>query len=74
MIHGIYRQSRPKGSWHLISVAISPEIANQEVSAYKKKDIANGNDQSKIAIQIFDTVFHIPEYMNEIKEQIPVFN
>jgi hypothetical protein len=74
IIHAIYQKSRPKNSWHLVSIAGSPELANQEVDLFKKKAIDNGNDQAQVAIQIFNTSFHIPEYIKEIKEDIPVFN
>jgi hypothetical protein len=74
MIHCIYRKSKPKSSWHLVSVATSPEMANQEVDAFLKQAIADGNEDAKVGIKIFDTVFWIPEFLNEIKEETPAFN
>jgi len=74
LIIGIYQQSRPKNSWHLVSVATSPEIANQEVDLFKAKAVKDGNDQVKVVIQTFDTVFWIPEFINEIKEETKIFN
>jgi hypothetical protein len=74
MIHGIYVKSKPKNKWHLVSVAISPEAANYEVSEFKKQAVLDGNDLAEVAIQIFDSTFFIPEYINEIKAQEPMFN
>lgn len=74
MIHGIYVKSRPKHKWHLVSVAISPEAANYEVDECKKQAALDGNDEAKVAVQIFDSVFWIPEYVDEIKEQQPLYN
>ena len=74
MIHGIYRQRNPKAFWHLVSVAVSPEIANLEMEEFRKQDKKFGNDEAKVAVQLFDTVFYLPEYISEIKESNPVFN
>lgn len=74
MIHGIYVKSRPNSKWHLVSVAISPEAANHEVDECKKQAVQNGNDTLQVGIQIFDTVFWIPEYVDEIKDRQPLFN
>jgi hypothetical protein len=74
MIHGIYVKSTPKSKWHLVSVAISPEAANQEVDECKKHAAQRGNDTLQVGIQIFDTVFWIPEYVDEIKDRQPLFN
>lgn len=74
MIHGIYLKSRPKNKWHLVSVAVSPEAANYEVDAVKKQAAADGNDVAQVAVQIFESSFWIPEYVDEIKEQTPLFN
>lgn len=74
MIHGIYVKSKPKSKWHLVSVAISPEAANYEIDARKKIAVSEGNDEAQVAVQIFDSAFWIPEYMDEIKEQKPLFN
>ncbi len=74
MIHGIYMKSKPKNKWHLVSLAISAEAANLEIETVKKQAIQEGNEHAEVAIQIFDSVFWIPEYMDEIKEQKPLFN
>ncbi len=74
MIHGIYVKSKPKGKWHLYSLVASAEIANQEVEEAKKQAIKDGNEQAEAAIQTFDSAFWIPEYMDEIKDQKPLFN
>jgi hypothetical protein len=74
MIHGIYLKSRPKGKWHLVSVAISPEAANREVDDVLKQAQVCGNDQAEAAMQIFESAFYIPEFLSEIKTQKPMFN
>lgn len=74
MIYGIYVKSKPKNRWHLVSEAVSPEAANYEIDARKKIAASEGNDEAQVAVQIFDSAFWIPEYMDEIKEQKPLFN
>ncbi len=74
MIHGIYLKSRPKNKWHLVSYAISAEAANHELEEVKKQAIEEGNERAEVAVQVFDSLFWIPEYMTEIKEQKPSFN
>lgn len=74
MIHGIYLKSKPKSKWHLYSLAISAEAASLEIETAKQEAIQKGNDQAEVAVQIFDSAFWIPEYMDEIKEQKPLFN
>lgn len=74
MIHGIYLKSRPKNKWHLVSVALSAEAANLEIETFKKQALQEGNEEAKVAVQIFDSEFWIPEYVSEIKEQKPMFN
>lgn len=73
-VHGIYVKSRPKNKWHLVSIAISPEAANYEVDECKRQAVLDGNEEAQVGIQIFDTVFWIPEYVNELKERKPLFN
>jgi hypothetical protein len=53
---------------------MSPEAANLEIATFKKQAEQEGNEQAEVAVQIFDTVFWIPEYVDEIKEQKPMFN
>lgn len=74
MIHGIYLKTKPKNKWHLVSYAISAEAANNELEEIKKRALDKGNEQAEVAIQVFDSLFWIPEYMTEIKEQKPSFN
>lgn len=74
MIHGIYLKSKPKNKWHLVSLAISPEAANNEVDAFKQQAVADGLENAQVAIQVFDSVFWIPEYVDEIKERKALFN
>lgn len=74
MIHGIYVKNKPKDKWHLFSVTISPEMANQEADQAKKQAELDGHEAAQVGIQIFESVFWIPEYVDEIKEQKPQFN
>jgi hypothetical protein len=67
-------KSKPKNKWHLFSVAISAEVANQYMQTAKTKAKLEGNDRAEFAIRIFESSFHIPEFMNEIKDQKPMFN
>jgi hypothetical protein len=73
-VHAIYRKSKPTAPWHLVSVVASQEMANQEVDLFEKQEKNNGNEQAKVAIQLFDTLFYIPENLTEIKEYKPIFN
>ncbi len=74
MIHGIYVRSRPKNKWQLFSVTVSAEVAMQEAQEAEQKEKLKGNDVFKVAIQSFDSGFHIPEYLSEINDQKPLFN
>ena len=74
MIHGIYLKSKPKNRWHLVSLALSAEAANLEITVCKRQSIKEGNDQAEVAVQIFDSALWVPEYLNEIKDQKLLFN
>jgi hypothetical protein len=75
MIHGIYLKSKPKNKWHLVSLTLSPETANSELDECMKQAISIGNDQAQVAIQLFDSVFWIPDYIDElVPEHKPQFN
>lgn len=74
MIHGIYMKSRPKAKWHLVSVAASPEAAQHDVNETLKQAIKDGNDQAEVVFQVFESSFWIPHYLDEIKEQKPMYN
>jgi hypothetical protein len=74
MIHGIYLKSKPKNKWHLVSQTISAEMANMEVEAFKKQAIEEGNEQAEVAIQVFDSAFFIPQFLNELKDRKVQYN
>lgn len=74
MIHGIYLKNRPKSSWHLVSVVISPEAANHDLTEFLKQAKSEGNERAEVAVQLFDDTFYIPEFLNEIKEQKILYN
>ncbi len=74
MIHGIYLRSKPKNKWLLVSQTLSPEMANQEVEAFKKQAAQEGYDQAEVAIQTFDSAFFVPESLTEIKERKVLYN
>jgi hypothetical protein len=74
MVHGIYLKSKPKGKWHLVSVAVSPEAATNESDTTLATALLQGNDLAEVGIQMFDSAIHIPELLSEIKKQKPMFN
>jgi hypothetical protein len=74
MIHGVYVKSRPKGVWHLVSVAISAEAASYEQKEVLNQAIKDGNEKAEAAVQLFESAFFIPEYLYEIKEQKLMYN
>lgn len=74
VIHGIYLKTRPKGKWHLVSVSVSPETANLESDEALKLARSQGNEQAQSAIQAYDSAFHIPQLLSDIKEQKLLFN
>lgn len=74
MIHGIYVKSKPKNKWQLFSVTVSAEVAMQDAQEAELKAKLEGNDNVKVAIQSFESSFHIPEYLSEVKNQTPLFN
>jgi len=74
MFHGIYMRNRPKDKWHLVSVAVSPEAANFDVEQCRKKNELVGRDEAEVAVQFFETAFDIPEYLDVIKDQKPLYN
>ena len=74
MIHGVYVKSRPKGVWHLVSVAISVEAANYEKTEVLNQARAEGNEKAEAAVQLFESAFFVPEYLHEIKEQKLMYN
>ncbi len=74
MIHGIYLKSRPKSKWQLVSIAISPEAANADIKDAVNQAKAEGNDEAQAVAQVFESSFWIPHYLNEVKEQKPLYN
>lgn len=74
MIHGIYLKSKPKGKWYLVSVAVSSEAANQDISEALKQAQLEGNEQAEVTSQLFDSSFWIPESLAVIKPQKPLYN
>lgn len=73
-IHGIYLKTRPQGKWHLVSVVVSPEVANLDSDEVLKNALSQGNDKAEVAIQSYDSTFHIPELLSKVKEQKLLFN
>ena len=74
MIHGIYLKSRPKAKWHLVSVTASPEAASVDLDQFLKQAKLEGNEKAEVASQVFDSGFWIPEFLDEIKRQKPLYN
>lgn len=74
MFHGIYLKSRPKSKWQLVSIAISPEGAAQELDQALKQAHLEGLQDAKVAEQLFDSAFWIPHYLNDVKECKPMYN
>lgn len=74
MIYGIYVRSKPKAKWHLVSLPLSAEAANFDVEQCRKENKLTGRDEAEVAIQFFESTFHIPEYLDEIKEHKPLYN
>lgn len=69
MFHGVYIKSRPKGKWHLVSLSTSPETASQEMNAILAQAKKEDNLKIQACIQIYDSAFHIPEFLSTVKEQ-----
>ncbi len=74
VIHGIYVKSTPKSKWHLVSLAISPEAANFDVEQCRKQNELAGRNGAQVAVQLFESAFHIPEYLDEVKDTKPLYN
>lgn len=74
MIHGIYMKSTPKGKWHLISVSVSAETANNDVIAFKKQIEKEHNDYAEVAVKSFESGFYIPEMLSELTTYKPMYN
>jgi len=74
--HGIYIKTRPNkaAKWHLVSVTTSPETATIDVAAILKQAELEDNEKVQACIQVFDSMFHIPEFLSEIKEYKLLYN
>jgi hypothetical protein len=53
---------------------MSPEIASSNVDAILSKAKLEDNQDVQAKIQIFESSFHIPEFLSEIKEQKLMYN
>jgi hypothetical protein len=67
-------RTKPKSKWHLVSVAVSPEAAIHDVNETLKQAQKEGNEQAEVVFQVFESSFWIPHYLNEVKDQKPLFN
>lgn len=74
MVHGVYLKSRPKARWYLISVKLSAESALNDVNDVLKQAKLEGNENAEAKIQVFETLFYIPESLQEIKDQKLIYN
>lgn len=74
MIHGIYLKTRPKGSWHLVTTALSPEAATYDLVETLRQAKADGNEKAEAVIQTFESVFWIPQYLTSVKETKALYN
>jgi hypothetical protein len=74
MIHAVYTRNTKKSKWRLFSTVVSAETATSELVAAKQQAIKEGFDEAETAIQVFDSLFYVPEYINSIKAQAPQYN
>ncbi len=74
MFHGVYVKSRPRGKWHLTSLTVSAEHATVDMHAIIRQAQLEDNGDIQVKIQSFDSGFHIPEILSEIKEQKLLYN
>jgi hypothetical protein len=74
MIHGIYVKSRPKGYWHLVSITLSAFAAETDISDISKKAKDEGKENIEVGFQVFESDFHIPEYLTELKTHTLLYN
>lgn len=70
----IYVKNRSKGSWQLTGVTLSAEAAKQDISKITKEAQKEGKENFQIGFQIFDAEVHIPQFLNELKEQKMLYN
>jgi hypothetical protein len=74
MIHGVYVKNRPKAKWHLVSVTTSSESANVDSGEARKQALQEGFEEVEVAIQSFESAFHVPVFLNEVKDTKPLYN
>ncbi len=74
MIHCVYLKRGPKTKWHLISMAISVEAAVLDVTEALRIASLSGNDVAEAGIQMYESAYHIPEFLSEMKQFKPMYN
>ncbi len=74
MIFGIYIKSSPKKKWYLMSIATNAEEIAEEIEKLKEQALKEGNDQIQIGAHATESIFFIPEILEEIKDQKLIFN
>lgn len=66
MIYGIFVKLQEKSSWKLFSRTVSAEAALSELGIAKEHAISAGYENAEAAIQTFETILWIPEYISKI--------
>ena len=74
MFHVVYMKTRPKGVWYFVSISLSQEKASDDMNAILDKAKTEEKADVKACIQSFETSFHIPEFLSDIKEQKLLYN
>lgn len=74
MFHGVYIKSRPKGKWHLISLTASPEMATMNMNRVKHQAELEGNDTVEVGVQLYESLFNVPETLSSLKDHKILFN
>ncbi len=74
MFHGIYIKTRPKGYWRLIKITLSPEMAACDVASILEQAKKEDNDKIQACYQIYNSSFHIPEWLKKVKECKLMYN
>lgn len=69
MIHAVYVRNKPKSMWALMTVANTAQLALQDKKMFLEEAIKNGNAEAETAIKTFNSIWFIPEYLNEIVEE-----
>lgn len=69
MIHAVYTKRKPNHKWHLFSITPSAEKATTELQSAIQEAQKGGNEQGEAAIQVFDSIFFVPQILSEIKDQ-----